>query len=514
MGSQCRLGSGKSLLLHRSVFALIAGIGLAAPTFAATYNFIPGAGTTAPGSVDGSSGDWNTAGNWATGTTATAVPGSSAQASSSSGATTIVSSAVPVINELRFANNTPGATLNTVNGMTYTANGTAYLTINSGGVLSIQSTNGTSNGDCTIGNSAGATGTLTINDGGTLTVGGTVAQTSETLGGLDSLVLGNSSSSNSMQGPTAYFYMNGGSVTVANNMINGYGATLNTDGATSDISRGFTTQTGGTITVDGGVIIGSKGLGTYAMSGGTLIQAGTNGDGNALGRDAFYLGQQDTTAASGQTTFTGGQGIFTQSGTASVSIANGLYIANQSNTSGSYKISGGTLTIAGDISVGAALGAGVSKSSAVAATNNPGSFEVDGNAAATITANHMTADTANSTLAFGISSSAGTSLIDLTAGDGFDGSAQLSSSTLVDIDPLNGFVPSIGDVYTLLTGTSISAVPSLVLDGDAFDHSTLSIITNIDGTQSLIDTVHAVPEPTSLALLGLAGGVFIRRRRT
>jgi hypothetical protein len=501
--------------LRRALFAIVASVGLAAPTFAATYNFIPGAGTTAPGSVNGSSGDWNTVGNWATGTTATGIPGAADQASSSSGATATITTAVPVINELRFANNAPGAALNTVNGMAYTSNATSYLTINSGGVLSIQSTNGTSNGDCTIGNSAGASGTLTVNPGATLTVGGTVTQTGETLGGLDSLVIGNSSSSTTVQGPTSYFYMNGGTVTVANNMINGYGATLNTDKATSDISTGYTTQAGGTIIVAGAVIIGSKGLGTYTMTGGSLSQTGINGDGSALGRDAFYLGQQNTTATSGQTTLTGGQGTFSQSGTAVVNIANGLYIANQSNTKGTYTISGGKLTITGDLSVAAAFGAGVGTAAltTTAATNNPGTFQVNGNAASTITANHMTANTANSTLAFGISSSAGTSLISLTAGDGFDGSAQLSASTLVDLDPLAGFTPAPGDVYTLITATSISALPTLTLDGDAFDNSSLSIITNTDGTQSLIDTIPSVPEPTTLSLLALTSLTTLRRRK-
>lgn len=514
MGQQHQFVSGTDgIKLRGAILAICAGIGIASQTFAATYNFIPGAGTTPSGSVNGSTGDWDTVGNWATGSSATAIPGTNDQASSSSGATATVDTTVPTINELRFANNQPGASLNTINSQAYTSNGTAFLTIQPGGALNIQSTNGTANGNCIIGNSPGASGTLTIN-GGSLILGGNVAQTTENPGSaIDCLFIGDSSSSNTIQGPNANFNMNDGTVSVANDMINGYGATLNTDKATSDIAQGHTVQTGGSITVAGAIIIGSKGLGTYTISGGSLTETGTNGDGNSIGRDAFYLGQQNTTATSGQTTSTGGSGTFTQSGTASVSLSNGMYIANQSNTTGTYTISGGSLTVAGDISVGAAMGAGVFTAAPVAATNNAGRFEVDGNAAATITANHMTANTANSTLAFGIGSSAGTSLIDLTAGDNFDGSAQLSTSTLVDIDPMSGFVPNPGDIYTLLTATSISAVPTLVLDSDAFDNSALSIINNVDGTQSLIDTVNAVPEPTSASLLALAGALSSRRRR-
>ncbi|HEY1685015.1 MAG TPA: PEP-CTERM sorting domain-containing protein [Tepidisphaeraceae bacterium] len=514
MGLSHRFVSGKSSLRTRSaLLAICAGIGLSAPTFAATYNY----------GVDGTSGDWTTAANWATASSATAaattgtLPGASDQASASTGVTVTVSTSVGPINELRFANNTPGANVNKLNGTQYTATGTANLTITSNGALNIQSTNGTANGNCIMGNSPGASGTLTIN-GGSLTLGGNVAQTTENPGSaIDSLFIGDSSSSNTVQGPTANFVMTDGTVSVANDMINGYGATLNTDGKTSDIARGYTTQTGGGITVGGAIIIGSKGLGTYTMSGGTLTETGTNGDGNSIGRDAFYLGQQNTTAASGQTGTTGAQGTFTQSGTAVVSLSNGMYIANQSNTTGTYTISGGSLTVAGDISVGAAMGAGVFTAAPVAASNNAGRFEVDGNAAATITANHMDASTANSTLAFDIGSSAGTSLIDLTpavvGGVSYDGSAQLSTSTLVDIDPVGGFVPSPGDVYTLITAPVISGIPTLMMDGDAFDNSALSIITNTDGTESLIDTVSAVPEPTSLALVGLVSALSLRRRR-
>ncbi|HZZ43008.1 MAG TPA: dockerin type I domain-containing protein [Tepidisphaeraceae bacterium] len=479
-----------SIEIRRAVFTILAGIGFSAPAFATTYNFIPGIGTGT--ATPAGTANWTDPNSWAgtvSAVTTYAVPGASDQASSSTGATTIIDSAVPTVNEVRFANIAPGSNDYTVTGggTAYPSTGLSTLTIASTGALNIASTNGTANGSLTIGNAIGANGTFNMN-GGTLTTGG-VAMTTESLGGLESLIIGGSASSATTAGPVGNFFMNSGTVTVANNFINGYGATIGSPFV--GYASGNTTQSGGTINVAGAVIIGARGHGTYTMTGGSLIQTGVNGDSNSLGRDAFVLGQSDISGTSGN--LQGGQGTFSQSGSSTVSISNGLYIANQSNTKGSYTISGGSLTVAGDISVASAMGSGVGIAAPVAATNNTGLFQVNGNSASTITANHMTANTPTSTLGFGIASSAGSSLISLSAANGFDGSAQLSSSTLVDIDPLAGFAPSHGSVFTLITATSISALPTLTLDGDAFDNSSLSIINNPNGTQSLIDTINPLP---------------------
>ncbi len=474
--------------------------------FAVTYNFIPGAGTASPD--PSGTANWNDFNNWVTGSTSLvfAVPTAADQASSSTSATTIVNSDVPAVNEIRFANNAPGTSLN---GGAYTATSFATLEIDSGAVLTSLSANGTNSGDIQIGNAQPSAGTLIVN-GGVVTMGVAGGHTPTGDGSnptlFQSLTIANATGANGA--PTATLLMSDGTVNVGNNFVVGYGADFSNG---PHIATGFGNQSGGSITVGGAIIIGARGVGSYAISGGVLIQAGTNPNQNSLGRDAFYLGQTNTGAT------TGGTGTFTQSGTASVSIANGLYIANQSFTSGAYTISGGTLTIAGDLSVGAATGAGVQAAAPAAATNNVGLFQIVGHSAATITANHITANTSNSTIGYTIDSSSGPTLLSLTAatvgGVSYDGSAQLGGG-FIDIDPANAFTPAPGDVYELIRAVSIPNLPTLVVDGDAFDTSTLSIRDNGNGTFSLIDTV-PVPEPTGLALIALpAMMIALKRRRT
>jgi hypothetical protein len=458
---------------------------------AAVYNFIPGVGA---GSADPSAtANWNDANNWVNGTSTFAIPGSTDQASASTSGTTIVNSAVPAVNEIRFANNAPGATLNGA----YTATSFATLEIDSGGSLTILSNNGTTLGNCIIGNAQPSNGTLIMN-GGTLTTGSTVAITDDFASSnyTVSLVLANTATASGASHGT--LLMQSGTVNLGNNLVMANA----TNGA--NIATAVVNQTGGVISAAGAVMVGTKGIGIYQMSAGTLSQLGTNANGSALGRDAFYLGQAGN-----------GFGTFTQSGTAAVSIANGLYIANATNSSGTYSISGGALTIAGDLSVGAATGAGIGTAAPVSATSNPGRFQIVGNAAATITANHITTNTANSTLGFTINSTAGTSLLSLTAatvgGVSYDGSAQLGGG-FIDIDPGNAFTPSPGDVYELIRAVTIPNLPTLVLDGDAFDSSTLSIRDNGDSTFSLMDTM-PVPEPTSVMLMTLPAMIIALKRR-
>jgi hypothetical protein len=134
----------------------------------------------------------------------------------------------------------------------------------------------------------------------------------------------------------------------------------------------------------------------------------------------------------------------------------------------------------------------------------------------TINANSLVADTGGSTLNFSINSAAGATLLNITPGTvggiAFDGIAHLSTSTLIDVDNVGGFTPDPSAIFTLLTATSITALPTLVADGDAFDADQLSIVNNPDGSQSLV-IGPAVPEPGSLAAMLLGTLAITRRRR-
>lgn len=482
------------------------------PALAASYTFIPGADNAGNAGFNAAgSADWDDPNSWVNGASYGTLPGAADQAGSATGGTTIVDTVVPTINELRFANSPAGSTVAEPNGDLISATADATLDIETGGSLTIDSTNGTSNGDAWFGRAQPSGGTLNIS-GGTLTTGSTVPIANDSAANVS---IGNISGSNGGNPPAigaanSFFNISAGTLNAGNNFI--VGDTSASVSGTSYYAAGTGTQTGGIVNVTGSVEIGQWGDGSYTISGGTLNQLGTNPDGSSLGRDAFFVGRNGPSGSDNAAA--GATGSFTQTGGA-VSIANGLYIANNSKTTGSYTISGGTLTIDGEIKVGAST----NSTGNTAVTNNVGSFSIIGNDAQNIIANKLTANTANSTLGFTIDSAAGTTLLDLVPGTvdnaagnlSYDGSANLSTATLLDLDAGNGFVPTAGETFTLLTATSINAIPTLVPDS-AFDDATLSIVTNPDSTQSLLATVATVPEPAVLATLSM-GGLLLRRRR-
>lgn len=481
--------------------AVVLGAGTAAAP-AGTYQFIPGVGTASPNPTGTS--NWADTASWTTGGTAGTLPGSADQASSATGATTVINTLVPTVNEIRWANAVPGSTVATVNGTVYKAPNpeTATLEIDPGGVLNITSTNGTGNGNFLLGRAQPSLGVLNMT-GGFLTTGSTMPITNDSAANIS---IGDIAGSNGSAVGAANSTMNisGGTVNAANNFI--LGNMFVAVSGTPTIATGTVNQTGGAINVAGAVEIGANGKGTYNMSGGALRQEGTNPDGSPLGRDAFFVGRNGNGTGN-----PGASGTFIQSGSALVSIANGLYIANGTGTTGSYTISGGTLSIAGEIKVGAST-----NSAGASVTGNTGSFTIVGHDALTITANRLTANTANSTLGFTISSIAGTSLLDLASGDGLDGSAILSPSTKIDLTSANGFAPTTGDSFELLraatfTGISSSSLPSLTTDA-AFADATLSIVNNSDNTESLVATIN-VPEPAGSCTIAIAGFLAARRRR-
>lgn len=92
-----------------------------------------------------------------------------------------------------------------------------------------------------------------------------------------------------------------------------------------------------------------------------------------------------------------------------------------------------------------------------------------------------------------------------------DGTLALGASSVLNVLSFNGFVPAVGDSFTILTWTDglVGSFGSVVLDsqftvnGITFEQ----IITNPSGAGNL--TLVAVPEPSAFLFLGLVTGLVV-----
>jgi hypothetical protein len=286
-------------------------------------------------------------------------------------------------------------------------------------------------------------------------------------------------------------------------------AVINTHFLFSSFSAGSTstiTMTGGTINSHGAVVFGRVGQSTINHSGGAINIPDGNGDfvvGDA-GICTYNISGTASVNAENNfivSTFAGGKGvvkmtcgsitasqyrigasdlgIFNQSaGTVHAqpgAIFNGsMFLGDFDHSHGQYTISGGTLTIDGNLNVGAAL-ASNAPPDAVRIEPSPtdgaqgqaldanGVFTVSGSGSTINVGGKLLADPADksafrsgpgndnsATLNFQIFDNSGTSLVNVGGAADIDGA-------VVNVDLMNGFTPAAGKVFKLVTAASFGA---------------------------------------------------------
>ncbi len=420
-----------------------------------------------------------------------------------------------------------------LNGGSLSVGGNEYSGSHGSGSFSNSGGTNTVAGSLTVGNASGSTGTYTLSDAGSLSLSGdenigysgsgAFTQTGGTNAVSGDLYLGNNSGargsynlSAGLLDPadeyvgysgTASITQSGGTNTVTGDLYLGLVSTgngtynLSDSGSGSSFSVGGSeyigfdgsgafTQSGGTHTVSGDLNLGynSGASGTYSLSGtGSLSVAGseyigyagtgaftqgggsnsvttdlilgyTDGSGNN-GSGSYNLSGGSLAVSGNETIGSVGSGSFTQTGGTNT-VTGALNLAASSGASGSYSLSGGSLA-AGTVNLNAGGSFTMTGGTLTATTFNGnltnGGTVKSGDAPGTMTVNGNYTQTASGTLVEQIASASSYSKLVVT------GSASLNGA--LNIQLLGGFLPTYGQSFTgILTASGVSGQFSSIIN--------------------------------------------------
>ena len=391
------------------------------------------------------------------------------------------------------------------------ATGTASI---SGGLLSTAD-------EIFIGLGAGSNGTVNVS-GGTLQTGRLIPPTPPLPNGR-SIIVG-------FDGGTGALNVSGGLVRTNFDLLVGLGVGSNgsvtVSGGTIDTGFVFTnaftggagststvTQTGGTISARIAYVLGQgNGSTTNNHSGGT-IDVLNNGEfvvGDGAGNSSTYniSGTADVNIARNLVAGRDGVGVINMTG-GTIDAAN-VFLGDFDSSSGTLNISGGVLTLSGNLNVGGALASN-------AATNPPG-FALDANGTLIVSGTGGAIDVGGNLLANPLDNprvggggernsamlvfevtSGGVSIVDAA------GIADLTGAE-IDVDLLSAF--PLGSTFDLITATDIST--DYLQVAEDLGRISLAIVGGGNG-EILRATV--VPEPVTLALAACGILTLIVRSR-
>lgn len=373
-----------------------------------------------------------------------------------------------------------------------------------------------------IGFGNGGTGTMNVNTAGTLTV------RFDVLLGL----IGNANGTLNIDAGgtvnTNFTFASGSATGVST--INQTGGSYNHIQGAVIGQRGTTTynHSGGTYTAGGFLSIGDDGTGVYNLSGSAVTTVG-----NEFLMGVFAAGNGTVNQSGGTATAArmvagrDGVGVYNQSG-GSLNVAS-VFLGDYDTSSGTHRISGGTVAVSGNYSVGGALASNAPPDASRTGTQGQavgaaGTLIVRGNGATINIGGQLLANPADNTrtdgpdnsatLRFEILSGAGTSLVNVTGAADLDGA-------IIDM-ALEGFTPSNGQIFNLIsagggfgaTGTGTTQNTGTgegyaLAAGDSANWI-LSVVST-GGSGEMLRATY-VPEPASLAALGLSA-VLLRRRK-